>query len=303
MENSYYAAILTLYDQNCRVDEEATRRYIRFLLEHGVKGFFPCGTSGEYMNLTMEENLKLLRIVLEENNGKKPVIPCASTTSVFNTLQLLEEVKKLGVDTVSICPPYYTPLRQSDVLNYYQNILDNTDMKLYLYNIPAFTNPIAFETFEALLLNKRVVGIKDSSGNMKMISRYVASMKGVRDDFKIMTGTDEVILSALSGGCYGSVSALSGIVPEAHNLLFAAYRPRPDLAVELQTKITRLANECEKFVFPVGYKIALEARGFEMPAFRQNVVESVNKEEYEKAKIRIHNLVKELLQFVEENAA
>lgn len=295
MEHLYYAAILTLYDKNCEIDEKEQRKYIRFLLEKGVRGFFPCGTSGEYITLSREENLKLLQIVLEENNNRVPVIPCASTASFHNTIELVREMERMGVQAVSICPPYYTPLRQSDVLDYYRHILDAVQVDVYLYNIPAFTNPISFETFEKLLLHPKVAGIKDSSGNMKTISRYVAAKSGKRNEFKIMTGSDEMILPALSGGCFGSVSALSGIIPEVHNLLYDTYREDLAFAQKLQVKIADLALECEKYIFPVGYKFALEARGFAMPAFRQNVVEYMGGNDYGSVRKRIHMLVRELL--------
>lgn len=299
MNNSYYAAILTLYNDECQIDEKAQREYINFLLEKKVKGFFPCGTSGEYTNLSKSENLSILRMVMEENRDKIPVIPCASTASFYNTAELIEEMEKMGIEAVSICPPYYTPLRQSDILDYYNSILKNTKIKIYLYNIPAFTNPIGFETFERLFRNPRVLGIKDSSGNMKTISRYVTAKSGCREGFRVMTGTDEMILPALCGGCYGSVSALSGIIPEVHNRLYDTYRDNLPLAQELQVKIAGLASECEKFVFPVGYKFALEARGFAMPAFRQNIVESMDGKAYEQEREKIHYLVRELLKTVE----
>lgn len=295
MKHLYYAAILTLYDKNCEIDEREQRKYIRFLLEEGVRGFFPCGTSGEYTTLSQKENLKLLQIVLEENNDKVPVIPCASTASFHNTVALIREMEHMGIQAVSICPPYYTPLRQSDILDYYRHILDAVQVDVYLYNIPAFTNPISFETFEKLLLHPKVVGIKDSSGNMKTISRYVAAKSGRRDEFRVMTGTDEMILPALSGGCFGSVSALSGVIPEVHNLLYDTYRSDLTFAQQIQIKIAELASECEKYIFPVGYKFALEARGFAMPAFRQNVVEHISGDDYGQGRERIHMLVDELL--------
>lgn len=300
MKNLYYAAILTLYDENCQIDEKAQRRYVQFLLDKGVRGFFPCGTSGEYTTLSREENLRLLQIVLEENKGRVPVIPCASTASLHNTVELIQEMEKLGIQEVSICPPYYTPLRQEDILDYYLHILQEVKVKVYLYNIPAFTNPLYMETFERLLEEPRIIGIKDSSGSMKTISRYVAAKSGKREDFKVMTGTDEMILPALCGGCFGSVSALSGIIPEVHNLLYDTYRSRLLTAQELQIKLAQLATECEKYVFPVGYKFALEARGFAMPSFRQNVAEHLEGENYGQTREQIHRLVKEILALAEE---
>lgn len=271
--NLYYAALLTLYDDHYNISEGQIREYIRFLLNKGVKGLFPTGTSGEYYNHTMEENLSLLKIIMEENKDNIPMIPCASTSNLRSTIELIRRMEKLGIRQVSVCPPYYTPIRQCDIYDYYKKILNETKVDLYLYNIPKFTNEIEFDTFRLLMEEPRIVGIKDSSGNMKTISRYISVKDSIKPEFKVMTGTDEIILSALAAGCYGSVSALSGVIPEAYNELYDCYQSDPEYAKELQNEITGLAMKCESIIFPVGYKLALKARGFKVEPFRQNVCE------------------------------
>ncbi len=274
INNSYYAAVLTLYDKEYQIDEQKMRDYVQFLLNKDIKGFFPAGTSGEYVGHTAAENLQLLKIVIDENKGRKPVIPCASTSNLWATVELIKNMEQLGITQVSVCPPYYTPLRQCDIYDYYLKILNETSVDIYLYNIPSFTNNLQFDTFERLLMEPKIIGIKDSSGSMKTISRYITVKNNCRPDFRVMTGTDEMILPSLVAGCFGSVSALSGIIPEVHNELYHIYESDLNLAKKLQHEITNLAALCENIVFPVGYKLALQARGFEVGPFRQNVCES-----------------------------
>lgn len=296
-KNTYYAAILTLYDNQNKIDEQKMRDYIQFLISKGVKGFFPCGTSGEYVGNTSEENLGLLKIVLDENKGIKPIIPCASTSNLRETVDLIKKMEGYGVKEVSVCPPYYTPLKQRDIYDYYKQIINETSVNIYLYNIPTFTNPLEFETFERLLVEPRIVGIKDSSGNMKSISRYITVKNNVKPDFKVMTGTDEIILPALVTGCYGSVSALSGIIPEVHNELYKSYESDLGYARTIQNEITNLAIKCESVVFPVGYKFALSARGFNVEPYKQNICE--NQTFIENLKIDIKDSIMRLEKIIE----
>lgn len=296
MENhSYYAAILTLYNKDFKIDREKMGEYIQFLISRDVKGFFPCGTSGEYISHTPEENIELLKLVLDENKGRKPVIPCASTSSFYNTVQLIQEMEKLGIEEVSVCPPYYTPFRQEDVYDYYKQLLKEVKVSLYLYNIPGFTNAIEFDTFLKLYQEPRIIGIKDSSGSMKTISRYISCKERERKEFRVMTGTDEMILPALAGGCYGSVSALSGIIPEAHNAIYESFHTFPEFAEKLQSAVTGLAIKCESILFPVGYKLALAARGFDVEPFRQNVAEQKKQEAFQTLKESIKMDVEHIL--------
>lgn len=296
---TYYAAVLSLFDRNGRIEEEAMREYLSFLIDKEVKGFFPCGTSGEYVSLTLEEDMRLLRILLEENRNRKTVIPCASGADLYATLEIIKGMEDMGIREVAVCPPYYVPYRQEDILDYYRQILKQTKCSLYLYNIPNFTSPIHFQTFEQLLKEDRILGIKDSSGNMKTISRYLAVREERKKEFRVMVGTDEILLAALSAGCNGSVTALSGIIPEVHNKLFLLYKEDIVKARELQNQITKLAMLCEGFLFPVGYKIALEARGIKSKAYRQNIVEKNNPVRYETAKAEIARQVNSILAMVE----
>lgn len=297
MENlTYYAAILSLYNKDYSIDETKMRDYVQFLLSKNIKGFFPCGTSGEYIDCTTEENLKVLEIVLDEAKGKVPIIPCASTASLHSTIELISEMEKRGINQVAVCPPYYTPMRQIDVQDYYLELLKQTDADIYLYNIPLFTNEIAMETFQKLIKEKRIKGIKDSSGNLKNISRYVVYANRVREDFTVMTGTDEIILPSLISGCKGSVSALSGIVTEAHNALYENVNTNIEFAKQIQYELVKLAMLCEQVLFPVGYKLALAARGFDVEPMVQNVAERNNQDKFEQLKTDIQNSVRQLLE-------
>lgn len=285
MKNTFYAATMTLYDKDFQIDKSRMHDYIAFLIDKGVEGFFTCGTTGEYVGHTKEENLELLKITLEENQGKKDIIYCASTSTYYQTMSLIEEIARLGVEKVSICPPYYAPLTQGDVIAYYNRIIANIKLNIYLYNIPAFTNPISFETFQTLVDKPGIVGIKDSSGNMKVISKYLYGVES-NSDFQVLIGTDEMILPALSLGCYGSVSALGGIIPEVLKALYENYNKDLAYSQKLQDIITKIALKCESIIFPVGYKLALAARGFEVNGVRQHITLSDSKIDELKADIK-----------------
>ncbi len=269
-----YAALLTPFNQEGTVNEGTLRRQVQFLLNSRITGLFPCGTTGEFVHLTPEENMRVMEIVAEEAAGKMQVVPGVSSSNKDTTITLMRKAKGLGCPAAVICPPYYITLEQKDILAYYKKLIASVDIPIVLYNIPMFTNEISLEVFTELLKEKNVIAIKDSSGNMKRIMHYIDIVKRVRPNFSVMTGTDDMLFPALMGGCVGSMTALSGILPEINTGIYKAYYEKNyERARELQYKTLRILSYAESISFPAGYKIIMEKRGFKMGLSKQVVAE------------------------------
>ena len=269
-----YAALLTPYNQDGTIYEQGLRRQVEFLASSGIAGIFPCGTSGEFIHLSLEENCRIMNIVVEQVKGRMTVLPGTCSSNIDTTLKLIRHAEKLGCPAVVICPPYYITLEQKDVLKYFQTIALSSNTKIILYNIPMFTNEISIQTLEELMKEKNIIGIKDSSGNMKKIMHYIRMMQEQRPDFAVMTGSDDIIYPALASGCVGSMTALSGIIPEINIQIYNAYyNGDHQKAVALQHSTLKLLSLAESIAFPAGYKIIAEKRGFVMGPSKQVVSE------------------------------
>jgi dihydrodipicolinate synthase/N-acetylneuraminate lyase len=269
-----YAALLTPYNEDGTVCEEGLRSQVEFLSKSGIAGIFPCGTSGEFIHLSVEENCRVMDIVTDQAKGRTDVLPGTCSSNIETTLKLARHAEKLGCPAVVICPPYYITLDQKDVLKYFQTVARSINIGIILYNIPQFTNEISLETLQELMEEKNVVGIKDSSGNMKRMIHYIRVLKEKRPDFAAMTGSDDIIYPALAGGCVGSMTALSGIVPEINVQIYKAfYQGDHGKALSLQHSTLKLLSLAESVAFPAGYKLAAEKRGFCMGPSKQTVSE------------------------------
>ncbi|HBM80548.1 MAG: dihydrodipicolinate synthase family protein [Clostridiales bacterium] len=288
-----YAAILIPFEQDGRLDVDGLKKQIDFLVDSGISGIFPCGTSGEFVNLSIVENCEIMDVVSQGASGRMDVLPGACASSIDGTLRLIKNAEKNNCPAVVVCPPYYYTLNQREVLSYYKEIIKKTDINIILYNIPAFTNEISMDTFKELIMEDKVVGIKDSSGNMKKIIHYVQAADELRPDFAVMTGTDDILVPALIGGCTGSMTALSGIIPEVTTQIYRSFYERDfDKAVKLQKSILRLLELAESILFPAGYKLVMEERGFKMGHLKQVIPEMKNGEYLEIRKLIKNELTK-----------
>lgn len=269
-----YGALLTPYNEDGSISEEGLRRQVEFLIQSGISGIFPCGTTGEFVHLSFEENSRVLDIVVDQAKGRMDVLPGACSSNIYTTLKMVRHAEKLGCPCTVICPPYYIPLKQNEIIHFYRTIASSINSNIILYNIPAFTNGISMDTLEELMKEPNIIGIKDSSGNMKAIAHYVRLAKEKRPDFAVMTGSDDFILSALVGGCVGSMTALSGIIPEITTQIYQLYYDKDyEGAVTMQHSILKLLSLAESIAFPAGYKIIAECRGFAMGPSKQVVPE------------------------------
>lgn len=269
-----YAALATPFKQDGSVNYSVLSKEVEFLVEKKVSGLFPCGSTGEFIHLNMGDNHRVIKEVVRQAGGRVPVVPGSCASNIDDAVEHAQYAAQLGCPAVVICPPYYIRLSQDAILKYYRTIARAVDVGIVLYNIPAFTDEISFCTFQRLVEEDNIIGIKDSSGNLKTIMHFIQYVQSKRPGFAIMTGTDDIIFPALAGGCVGSMTALAGIVPEVITQLYTAHHNEDyDTALRLQLSIVELTQLAESISFPAGYKLILERRGFDMGRSKQVIAE------------------------------
>src|SRR6185295_3079706 len=126
----------------------------------------------------------------------------------------------MGAAAVAIVSPFYYKLSPEAVYAYFAEIALNSPIDVTLYNIPMFASPIDVPTIRRLVEFPRVIGIKDSSGDMAFMLRMMAAIQPVRPDFSFLTGWEAVLVPMLIMGVDGGTNATSGIVPEVTRKLW-----------------------------------------------------------------------------------
>jgi dihydrodipicolinate synthase/N-acetylneuraminate lyase len=252
-------------DERADIAEGELRRYVDWLIENGVHGLYPNGSTGEFTRFTAQERRRIIEIVVDQAAGRVPVLAGAAEANVRETLAACEHYAGLGVHAVAIVAPFYYPVDAEGVYAYFAEIGRNTPVDVTLYNIPMFASPIDVPTIRRLADEcERIVGIKDSSGELPFMMEMIEAIRPNRPDFTFLTGWDPALMPMLLMGCDGGTNATSGIAPDLMRRLYEATTAGDlDLARELQFKVRRLfAALFGAADFPEGFRMGLGLRGF-----------------------------------------
>ena len=254
------------------IHEGELRRYIDWLIDRGVHGLYPNGSTGEFIRFTVEERRRIIAIIADQTRGRVPILAGAAEANVRETIRACEYYHELGVRAVTIVSPYYYKLSPSNVYAYFAEIGRHTPIDVTLYNIPLFASPIDVATVQRLSEEfERIVAIKDSSGDLPHMMRMIQAVRPNRPEFSFLTGWDAALLPMLLMGCDGGVNATSGVVPEITRKLFdLTLAGRIDQARELQYKLLKLFDAIvDAAEFPEGFRAAVSLRGFRTGVGRQ----------------------------------
>ena len=279
-------------DANGEIDEAELRRYVDWLIEKGVDGLYPNGSTGEFTRFTPEERRRIVSIICNQAAGRVPILAGAAEANVRETLRACENYLENGARAVAIISPYYYRLSSGAVYAYFHEIARNSPIDITLYNIPLFASPIDVPTIQKLAEIPRIIGIKDSSGDISHMLRMMAAIEPIRADFSFLTGWEPAMLPMLAMGCAGGTFALSGVVPEVTRRIYDLCSAGQWLdARSLQMRLTKLfdliVNQAD---FPPAVRLAVELRGFNAGLSRQPADQSGRLD-----KVCLQNAIQELL--------
>ncbi|MDZ4820017.1 MAG: dihydrodipicolinate synthase family protein [Planctomycetota bacterium] len=263
-------------DRHGEIAEGELRRYIDWLIDHGVHGLYPNGSTGEFTRFTVEERRRIIQIVCDQAAGRVPILAGAAEANVKETLIACELYHQYGATAVAIVSPIYYRLSPDSVYAYFKEIALNSPIDVTLYNIPMFASPIDVPTIRRLAEFPRVVGIKDSSGDISFMLRMMSAVQPIRPDFVFLTGWEAALVPMLLMGCQGGTNATSGVVPEITRKLYDLVQSRKiDEARTLQLRLLELFDAMLYSAdFPEGFRAAVELRGFNFGIGRQPMSES-----------------------------
>ena len=266
-----FTPTLVPFDDRGEIDEQELRRFLAWLMDQGVHGLYPNGSTGEFTRLTLEERRRIVRITCEVARGRVPVLAGAAEANVKETLAACEAYAGMGAAAVAIVSPFYFRLSPDSVYAYFAEIARQTPIDVTLYNIPMFASPIDVPTIRRLAEFPRVVGIKDSSGDLSFMMRMIAAVRPSRPDFSFLTGWEAVLAPMLMIGCDGGTHASSNAVPEITRRIFdLCGAGNFQEAMRWQYRILELFDAMlYPFEFPDGFRAAAELRGFRMGRGRQ----------------------------------
>jgi len=211
-------AIPTPVTGDDKIDADATRTLIHYLLERGIDGLVPLGGTGEYGSLARAERLKMAALCVEAVAGKVPVIPGVLDPGYNDALAAGRAFADAGVDALMVLTPYYTNPSPQGVRDYFMRYADESPLPILLYDIPYRTRvTMAPELLHELSRHERIIGMKCCNTDMYHFLRTAA---GIDPSFAMLSGEDTLFPLHLAGGAKGGIIVTASILPVAWKQIF-----------------------------------------------------------------------------------
>ena len=217
-------AIVTPFhrDSGMSLDIEGLRSNIESLLQRGIHGIVPCGSTGESATLTFEEHERVIAETIEVVNGRVPVLAGTGSNNTEEAIRLTRSAKDAGADGALVISPYYNKPNRSGLVKHFTKLAD-IGLPIVLYNVPGRTGQnLQPDLVIELARHPNIVGVKEASGDIVQISRII---EGTRDEeFVVLSGDDAMTLPVLALGGAGVISVTANVDPGRMAQMYEAFR-------------------------------------------------------------------------------
>lgn len=254
-----YPALPTPMLAGGAINYPGLRDVVDFAIGQGVDGLYIGGSTAESFLLTEDERLRVAETVLAHAAGRVKVIVHTGAGGTDAAVRLSQHARANGADAISSVPPIYFKYTTDEIIAYYLDLIERSDMPLVVYNIPAFTGiNMTQGAIRELFKHPRVVALKHTNTNMYELERILAH----NPSLIALNGYDEAFLSGLSMGAAGMIGSTVNFMARKFIALRAAFASgRPAEALQLQGE----ANEIIETMVEVGVfnavKYAMTLRG------------------------------------------
>jgi dihydrodipicolinate synthase/N-acetylneuraminate lyase len=223
-------ALLTPFRPDGAVDGDALRAHVGWLIDHGVDGIMPCGTTGESALLTDDEVVEVVEAVVAGADGRVPVLAHVGRPGTQATIELGRRALDAGAAAVSAVVPYYHVLEPEMVLDHYRALMAALGAERVLaYCIPSHSNNVLDADGLATLAREGLAGFKDSTLSASDHDAYVTALRGTgRDDFLLLVGLGALLADSIRAGSAGAVLGVANLHPELSVRLRDAVRDGRD---------------------------------------------------------------------------
>ena len=243
-----------------KIDVKSTRALVDFLIEGGIDGLFPLGTSGEFALFDREERKLVVETVVDQTNGRVPVLAGVSDPGLENVLAFAKDAEDSGADAIVATPPYYYTTGEDGLFSHFETIARKSGLPLVVYNIPEWTHLFVPPSVIRQLAEKRlIVGMKYTEYNLLNLLRFL-KVAGKR--IAIFAGSDAMTFTNLEFGGSGGVIGVANVAPKLASSVFDEFRQGNQEAARLaQWKLLPVIEAISVGRFPAGLKEAMRMVG------------------------------------------
>jgi 4-hydroxy-tetrahydrodipicolinate synthase len=271
-------AMVTPFDRNGNLDEDAAVRLMHHLLENGSDGLVLAGSTGEGATLTDEEKVRLWELCVMES-GDAPVIAGTGTYDTRHSIELTERATEIGIDAMLVVTPYYVRPNRRGIKAHYERVAAATDRPIIAYNIPSRTaTDMPNDLLAELAQIENVVAVKQA--------RYedLAPIEGM----DLLAGNDDILAKVMDLGGAGGILVASHLVGREMRRII----DEPDRRHEIEDGLRDLYKAMTVTTNPIPIKTAVSMAGFDVGGLRLPLVEASDEEKQViRSALERHNLL------------
>jgi 4-hydroxy-tetrahydrodipicolinate synthase len=257
-------AMVTPFDRNGALDEDAAVRLMHHLLENGSDGLVLAGSTGEAATLSDEEKFRLWELGVAEC-GDAPVIAGTGTYDTRHSVHLTERASEIGVDAVLVVTPYYVRPNRRGIKAHYEAVAGATDLPVVVYNIPSRTaTDMPNDLLAELAQIDNVAAVKQA--------RY-EDMQTI-EGMDLLAGNDDVLAKTMDLGGTGGILVASHLVGREMRRIV----DEPDRRHEIEDGLRDLYRALTVTTNPIPVKTAMNLTGHDLGGFRLPLVDATEEE-------------------------
>lgn len=239
------------------LDVEGLERLLEHIVAGGVQGLFILGTSGEGPGLSYRLRRELIQRTCQQMRGRVPILVGITDTAFTEAIAMAKCAADAGAQAVVTAGPFYLPAAQPELIDYIGQLVQELPLPLFIYNMPQLTK-VHFEpeTLRQLTHLEKIIGLKDSSGDLAYYDKLIA-LKQVRPDWSVLVGPEHLLAETVRRGGDGGVNGGANFYPRLFVDLYHAVRAgdgkRSD---ELQQRLVQLGQ-----IYSVGRHASAVVKG------------------------------------------
>ena len=257
-------ALATPMKSDGTLDFSSLENLIEYQISEGINALVSVGTTGESATVDVEEHLEIIKFFIGVSNGRIPIIAGTGANSTQEAILLTQEAKKLGADAALLVSPYYNKPTQEGLFLHFSEIAEKVDLPQIIYNVPSRpASNVDVSTVGRLCSHKNIIGIKDATGDMRVLENLQKECKLEIDtgNFSLYSGDDETSFDFILKGGHGTISVTSNILPKLVVNMYEAAKSNSEEGKDIKESLRKI----NKLLFlesnPIPVKYALHLMG------------------------------------------
>ena len=260
-------ALVTPMREDGAVDNDSLEALIEFHVAEGTDAIVAVGTTGESATIDEKEHCALLRRIVEQVNGRLPVIAGTGAKSTQEAIDLTRCGMQAGADACLLVTPYYNKPTQEGLYQHYKAVAEAVPVPQILYNVPGRTVcDLLPETVQRLAPISNIVGIKEATGDLQ---RGKQILETCGDQLDLYSGDDATAMELILQGAKGDISVTANVAPHAMPEMCAAALAGDRVrAQQIDLRLRVLHEDLFIESSPIPVKWALHEMGLIPPGLR-----------------------------------